>query len=310
VLVCKAFISFPQHGSPLQHTMTITLETILSALILSIFVRPKESLSFTSCPTRPTTAEGTISQPNRLTAKAREVRTMTGRFTAMSGFLTGLFSQSPTRVSSERSSQDHTRASPTAGPSTFGSSPDHKSGLAILEDKPQMDDSLMYGVELDISTLDAGTSLILSGERSIASSGFYGTSRINSRTDDRKRRDKGKGKARDEPPVKAFRRVMEDSFQPVRVYRCPASDRPLYTLDRVKYTITIHATDADSRYWPSKAHQKSSEASEADHLLSSPSKKKDWHEPVNSETKQCLAWKQKCGHGLARLLDLEGGECG
>lgn len=210
-----------------------------------------------------------------------------------------------------------------AGPSRLPASPGQKGALPILQDKTTNDDSLMYGVELDISMLDdpPPPPTTASGGRSITSSGFYGTATAGGSRTKRSRGktiDKGKGKAReDEPRSKAPRRVMEDSFQPVRVYRCPPADQPLYTIDRAKRTITIHATDADSSYWPSKAHQRSTSSRvnnattsygvELDQQpSSSPSKKKDWHEPVNSETKQCLIWKQKCGAGLAGLLALEG----
>lgn len=240
----------------------------------------------------------------------------------MSGFLTGLFSQSPNRASSSNDNKENQavddggmHSNAVAGPSNSAASPGQKAGMSILEDKHANDDSLMYGVELDISMLDQPPA-------AITSSGFYGTPKAG-RTEKTKSNSKtsvkGKGKARDDAPVvRPPRRVMEDSFQPVRVYRCPPSDQPLYTLDRARRTITIHATDADSSYWPSKAHQRSTIFNSSTGTVSfpgagleqqpasSPSKRKDWHEPVNSETKQCLVWKQKCGAGLAGLLGLEG----
>lgn len=252
---------------------------------------------------------------------------MTSRFTAMSGYLTGLFSQSPNRASSSisqnRDDKENQRVAvdtnAVAGPSTFGCSPGQKHGLAVLEDKIKMDDSLICGVELDLSmAMSAG-----GDQQAIHSSGFYGQARPDRATAARNRRNRDKrdkGKAREVPHIKPSKRVMEDSFQPVRVYRCPASDRPMYTLDMVNHTITIHATDADPSYWPSVAQQRSTTASTSSapeaysnggvdqQPSSSPSKKKDWHEPVNSETKQYLAWKKKCGYALATMLDLEGGE--
>lgn len=250
---------------------------------------------------------------------------MSGRLTAVSGFLNGLFSsQSPGRASPKTEEHEveammESTGAPQAGPST-GSSP-YK--LPVLPDADKENDSFMYGVELDTSAAAGPSNAIkATGEnngRSIASLGFHGTPR--QQPNQTRRRPpqnnasvKGKERARDIPRHKAVHPVTDELFQPVRTYKCPPADRPLYTLDKVKRTITIHATDADSSYWPTTLEKKRTVAElnpapysqNGGELVSSPTKKVDWHEPVIKDTKQFLTWQQKCGHGLAKLLELEG----
>lgn len=246
---------------------------------------------------------------------------MSGRLTAVSGFLHGLFSsQSPGRSTPKaEEGEDETMVmdeeAPQAGPSktTPGSSP-YK--LPVLPDDNKENDAEMYGVELDTNAPAAGRSSAARDNnhgRSITSSGFYGTPKNDRISHSVRNSTKGKGKARDVPRRAAARPGMEDLFQPVRTYKCPPADRPLYTLDKVNRTITIHATDADPSYWPSRTQQRI-KTSSTTHVPAegggavppTSEKKTDWHEPVIKDTKQYLSWQQKCGHGLAKLLDLEG----
>lgn len=240
---------------------------------------------------------------------------MTGRLTAVSGFLHGLFSsQSPVRASpkdEEAAMVLDDSKQPQAGPS---SSTTLSQDLTVLDGANKENEADLYGIELDMS----GAAPSGDTGRAITSSGFYGYPSQAGGTNKRKRcnfEDKGKGRAIDAPPAAPRLRNMSGVFQPVRTYKCPPVDQPLYTLDSVNWTITIHATDADPSYWPSKAHQRSTtailntsapvssgEAGE-DVVLA---KKTDWHEPVIQETSQYRSWKQKCGHTLAKLLGLEG----
>lgn len=100
-------------------------------------------------------------------------------------------------------------------------------------------------------------------------------------------------------------------LQPINTYQRPpsldqqrgagaAGAAPLYTVDRERHTITIHATDADRSYWPVREYISGGRVLVRNIAMD------------GSETAR--QWSIRCGTGLARLLELGGddddaGEC-
>lgn len=74
-----------------------------------------------------------------------------------------------------------------------------------------------------------------------------------------------------------------------RVYRCPPRDRPLYSVQG--YTITIHASDAHSSFWPHTNDPNDP------YIVS-------WHQPVDYNDPVYIAWNARLAKSLAKSLDL------
>jgi hypothetical protein len=249
---------------------------------------------------------------------------MTGRVTAISGYLTALFSGSPNRSStvvpaavggSGGDSQDMASSPsrvqqhppPQAGPSASAAASAIRANTSAVDKTASQNDTFMYGEELDSPVKNdaphsSNKQATVGRSSGIASSGFYGST-SNSK-------DKGKGREVDSLSKQAIppRARDKNAFRPVRLYRCPPVDRPLYTVDNAKHIITIYATDADSSYWPSKAQQKkTTETTSSATVQKKQNTTKDWHEPVTKGSKIETAWKAKVGQGLATILNLDGG---